>query len=70
MARQYLSSLTEFNETAKHWTEAFANSEQVVTRSAKVQRIKEMGFDEAAATAALEKAAGDEQAAMELLLAG
>lgn len=70
VARQYLSSLDEFNQTAKHWTETYANAGQVVTRSAKVQRIVEMGFSEEAAQRALQNANGDEQAAMELLLGG
>jgi ubiquitin-conjugating enzyme (huntingtin interacting protein 2) len=68
VARQYLSSLREFQATAKQWTEAYAHSNQVVSKADKVKRIVEMGFPEEAAAAALEKTNGDENAAMEMLL--
>jgi len=70
VARQYLSTPKEFQQTARHWTEIYANSEQVVTRNAKLQRIIEMGFEAGSASSALEHTGGDEQAAMELLLGG
>lgn len=70
VARQYLGNLAEFQATAKHWTEAYAHSNQVVSRADKVKRIAEMGFPEDAAAQALEQTGGDEAAAMELLLGG
>jgi ubiquitin-conjugating enzyme (huntingtin interacting protein 2) len=70
VARQYLGNLAEFQGTAKHWTEAYAHGNQVVSRVDKVKRIVEMGFPEDAAAQALERTGGDEAAAMELLLGG
>lgn len=70
VARQFLSAQDEFQATAKQWTEAYAHSNQVVSRADKVKRITEMGFPEDAAAAALERTEGDEAAAMEELLAG
>lgn len=70
VARQYLTARAEFERTAKYWTEAFAHPGQVVSRDEKLQRIVEMGFSEAAARAALAKAGGDENSAMEVLLSG
>lgn len=42
----------------------------MVSADDKVQRIVEMGFDEAAARAALKSASGDENAAIAMLLSG
>ena len=68
VARQYLGDKSEFDQTAKQWTEAFAHSNQVVFQADKIKRIVEMGFPEEAAARALEKTGGDENAAMEMLL--
>ncbi len=70
VARQYLGSLREFQQTAKQWTEEYANANQVVSKADKVKRIVEMGFPENDAAEALDKTNGDETAAMEMLLGG
>ena len=70
VAGQYLSSLAQYRATAAQWTEAYAHAAQVVGLEAKAQRAVEMGFGRDAALAALRRADGDEQQALELLLAG
>ncbi|KAI7840053.1 hypothetical protein COHA_006184 [Chlorella ohadii] len=68
VARQYLSSLAEYQSTAKQWTQTYAHAQQVVGLEAKVQAIAEMGFGREQALEALRRANGDEQQAMEFLL--
>lgn len=68
VASQFLKEYEEFSKQARKWTETYAHGDQVVTKSAKIKRIVEMGFDEARASEALIKAGGNEDAAMELLL--
>jgi hypothetical protein len=53
----------------RYWTEAFANPKADAVDE-KVERIVEMGFDRAAAVQALQRAGGDENAALEQLLGG
>eukprot|EP00878_Enallax_costatus_P001909 GHUV01002070.1.p1 GENE.GHUV01002070.1~~GHUV01002070.1.p1 ORF type:complete len:195 (+),score=50.75 GHUV01002070.1:456-1040(+) len=69
VAKMYLTDRTAFNKMAKYWTESFAmanggNDEE------KIQQIVEMGFDRTAAVKALQTTGGDENAALEQLLAG
>lgn len=68
VARQFISDKKLFDSTAEQWTKTYAHSNQVVSKAAKVQRIVEMGFDERTASSALQRAGGNEQAALELLL--
>lgn len=70
VARQYLNNVSEFRATAKQWTEMYAHASQLVSRAEKLKMLTEMGFSEELAAAALDKAMGDENSAMELLLAG
>ena len=67
VARQYMDNLAEFNAQARRWTREHAGAG---AKDEKLERLKEMGFAENAARAALGRAAGDEQQALELLLAG
>jgi ubiquitin-conjugating enzyme (huntingtin interacting protein 2) len=67
VARQYMDDLEEFNAQAKRWTEEYAAAG---AKDEKLERLKEMGFAENAVRAALGRAAGDEQQALELLLTG
>ena len=69
VAKQYLHDISAFHATAKEWTRTYAHGEQDVSGNSKVKRMVEMGFDAAAAKQALLKASGDENAAMEYLLA-
>lgn len=69
VARQFLSSPAEFQQQARYWTETFAHEAQM-HEDAKVQKLADMGFDKQAAAAALQRAAGDENVALELLLGG
>jgi ubiquitin-conjugating enzyme (huntingtin interacting protein 2) len=67
VARQLMTNPEEFERTAKYWTETFASATQAVSQDDKVKRMVEMGFSAAAAAAALQKAGGDENGAMEIL---
>lgn len=69
VAKMYLTDRTSFNKMAKYWTESFAmanggNDEQTI------QKLVDMGFERAAAVSALQATGGDENAALEQLLAG
>ncbi|WIA38418.1 hypothetical protein OEZ86_001744 [Tetradesmus obliquus] len=66
VANQYRSEKATFDRTARYWTEAFARPDG--DDEAKIQKIVDMGFDKAAAVAALKAAGGDENAALEALL--
>lgn len=68
VARQYMGSLAEYESTARQWTQMYAHAQQVVGLEAKVLQIVEMGFDREQALAALRRADGDENGAMEILL--
>lgn len=67
MARQVLSEPEEFQRTARYWTENFALRRRALDD--KVQQLVDMGFPADSARAALQRAGGDENAAMEALLA-
>ena len=68
VAKQYMSDIKLFNETAKHWVEEYANPERNVQR--KVKEIMEMGFTEQQAKEALEKNDQDVQKAINFLIGG
>ena len=68
VAKQYMSDIKLFNETAKHWVEEYANPERNVQR--KVKEIMEMGFTEQQAKEALEKNDEDVQKAINFLIGG
>jgi ubiquitin-conjugating enzyme (huntingtin interacting protein 2) len=65
VAKMYLSNREEFDRTARFWTESFAKP---TSKDEAVQRVCEMGFDEASARKALEKHKWDESAAVNELL--
>lgn len=65
VANQFLADHQSFQQTAKNWTDAYANEN---AQKEKIQRIVEMGFAADAAREALLKAGGDEQRALDGLL--
>ena len=67
VARQYIDEQHKFVEQARAWTAQYATEN---ARDEKLEKLKEMGFEEAAARTALARAAGDENQALELLLTG
>ena len=66
VAKQYMSDIKLFNETAKHWVEEYANPERNVQR--KVKEIMEMGFTEEQAKKALEQNNEDVEKAINSLV--
>jgi len=85
VAEQYKTDKSEFDRTAKFWTDTYANdSASNVTAEAKaaaeeaaaailpppVRRLMDMGFAQAAVETALRNCRGDENAAVEALLTG
>ncbi|CAL5223117.1 g5579 [Coccomyxa viridis] len=69
VARQYIHDNGSFQRQARLWTENFANRSQAMTEDEKVLRLADMGFSKEAAIVALQTANGDENSALELLLA-
>ena len=67
VARQYIDEQHKFVEQARAWTAQYATEN---AGDEKLEKLKEMGFEEAAARTALARAAGDENQALELLLTG
>jgi ubiquitin-conjugating enzyme (huntingtin interacting protein 2) len=74
VATMYKERFSEFVATARNWTETYAGASAAATSSATVspavRRLMDMGFEENAVKAALMKAKGDENAAVEALLSG
>ena len=68
VAKQYISDIKLFNETAKHWVEEYANPERSFQK--KIKEITEMGFTEEQAKEALEKNDEDVQKAINFLVGG
>jgi ubiquitin-conjugating enzyme (huntingtin interacting protein 2) len=65
VAEQYKKNRELFNQTAKYWTETFAQEEkQKAGLDEKVQNLVGMGFDKVQAKAALEKHKWDEALAI------
>jgi len=65
VAEMYKNNKTEFDQTARFWTDTYAKAQPSGNDS--VMQIVEMGFDEAAAKQALEKHGGDVTAAINSL---
>ena len=68
VASQYKTDIKLFNETAKLWTDEYANP--IKQQNKKLQRLLDMGFDDTKAMEALTKANMDEEKAINLLLTG
>lgn len=66
VASQYKTNIKAFYETAKLWTQEYANPEKVV--NTKLKSLVEMGFDEKKALEALTKSNMDEDGAIQILL--
>ena len=68
VAKQYMSDIKLFNQTAKHWVEEYANPERNLQK--KIKEITEMGFTEPQAREALEKNDQDVEKAINFLVGG
>ena len=68
VAKQYLSDIKLFNQTAKHWVEEYANPERSLQK--KIKEIVEMGFTEKQAKEALEQNNEDVEKAINFLVGG
>ena len=68
VAKQYMSDIKLFNETAKHWVEEYANPERNLQK--KIKEIVEMGFTEEQAKQALEQNNEDVEKAINFLVGG
>ena len=68
VAKQYMSDIKLFNQTAKHWVEEYANPERNVQK--KIKEITEMGFTEEQAKKALEQNNEDVEKAINFLVGG
>jgi ubiquitin-conjugating enzyme (huntingtin interacting protein 2) len=66
VASQYKTDIKLFNETAKLWTDEYANPKKVINK--KLQRLVDMGFEEKKALDALSKNNMDEEKAINALL--
>ena len=66
VASQYKTDIKLFNETAKFWTDEYANPKKVINK--KLQKLVDMGFDGTKALAALTKTGMDEEKAINILL--
>lgn len=66
VASQYKSDINAFNETAKYWTDLYANPEKIL--NSKVANLMEMGFTEDQAKDALAKSGGDVEKALNSLI--
>ena len=68
VAKQYMSDIKLFNQTAKHWVEEYANPERNLQK--KIKEIEEMGFTEEQAKQALEQNNEDVEKAINFLVGG
>ena len=68
VAKQYMSDIKLFNQTAKHWVEEYANPERNLQK--KIKEITDMGFTEQQAKEALEKNNEDVEKAINFLVGG
>ena len=66
VASQYKEKRQEFINTAKKWTQDFANPDKI--NKEKIQKLTDMGFTEEQAVAALEKTGWDEDQAIQALI--
>ena len=68
VAKQYMSDIKLFNQTAKHLVEEYANPERNLQK--KIKEIVEMGFTEEQAKQALEQNNEDVEKAINFLVGG
>ncbi len=69
VAAQYKKSKKKWESTAKFWTQTYAMPGKISPElEAKIKKITAMGFDEKKAKEALQKANGDENTALNILL--
>ena len=68
VAKQYMSDIKLFYQTAKHWVEEYANPERNLQK--KIKEIVEMGFTEEQAKQALEQNNEDVEKAINFLVGG
>lgn len=66
VASQYKNNIKLFNETARLWTDEYANPKKIVNK--KLKNMTDMGFDEKKALEALTKNNMDEEKAINSLL--
>ena len=66
VAKQYMSDIKLFNQTAKHWVEEYANPERTLLK--KVKELTDMGFSEQQAREALQKNNEDVEKAINYLV--
>ena len=66
VAKQYMSNINLFNQTAKHWVEEYANPERNLQK--KIKELTDMGFTEQQAKEALQKNNEDVEKAANYLL--
>ena len=67
VAKMYLNDRSNFDQTAKFWTETYAKE---TNQEEAIARVCDMGFDRKSAKRALEKHGWDESAAVNELLGG
>ena len=66
VASQYKSDINAFYETAKYWTDLYANPDKIY--NSKISNFTEMGFSEDQAKDALAKNSGDVEKSLNYLL--
>ena len=66
VAKQYMSDIKLFNQTAKHWVEEYANPERNLQK--KIKELMDMGFSEQQCRDALQKNNEDVEKAANYLL--
>jgi ubiquitin-conjugating enzyme (huntingtin interacting protein 2) len=66
VAKQYMSNINLFNQTAKHWVEEYANPERNLQK--KIKELTDMGFTEQQAKEALQKNNEDVEKAINFLV--
>ena len=68
VAKQYMTDINLFNQTAKHWVEEYANPERNLQK--KIKEIMEMGITEEKAKEDLKKNDQDVEKAINFLVGG
>ena len=66
VAKQYMTDIKLFNQTAKHWVEEYANPERTLMK--KIKELTDMGFTEQQAREALQKSNEDIENAINYLV--
>ena len=70
VAKMYMEKRSEFDQTAKFWTEMYAQPKTEGKNEEAISRVCDMGFDRESAIKALEGVDWDESAAVNALLGG